>query len=188
MRKPVSRAGEKLRAALTEWRDLLPDLNGLVAADLGANVGGFTECLLSHGVARVYAIDTGYGVLAWELRNDPRVTTMERTNALHVRLPEPMDLVTIDVAWTRQKHIIPAALRLVRPTGWVVSLVKPHYEADEAILRGGILPPEALLSVLDRVRSDVAAAHGEVVAEMESPIRGSKGNIEHLWLVRLRGT
>jgi len=186
MKAWVSRGGEKLAAALAAWRDVLPDLHGLVAADFGANVGGFTECLLAHGVARVYAVDTGYGVLAWTLRNDPRVVVMERTNALHVQLPEALDIVAIDVAWTRQKHVIPAALRLLKPTGWVLSLVKPDYEADETERRGGVLPAEVLDSVLQRVRRDAISAGVEVVAEKASPIRGCKGNIEYFWLLRRR--
>ena len=180
----VSRAGEKLDAALREWADVLPPVAGTVAADLGSNVGGFVECLLEHGAARVYALDTGYGVLAWALRQDPRVVVMERTNALHAELPEPADMVTVDVAWTRQRHIIPAAIRLVTARGPIISLVKPSYEADRAERRGGVLKPEALAGVLARVRNDVAACGAEIVAEMESPIRGGKGNVEHLWLIR----
>ena len=184
MRKWVSRGGEKLDAALRAWQDLLPDLGEVVAADLGANVGGFTECLLAHGVGKVYAVDTGYGVFAWTLRNDPRVVVMERTNALHVVLPELVDLVTVDVAWTRQKHVVPAALRLLKPHGWIVSLVKPHYEAQQLERRGGVLPPDMLPRVLDRVRSDVTDIGGRIASEMESPLRGRKGNVEYLWLIR----
>jgi len=182
----VSRGGEKLDAALRAWGDLLPRLEGIVAADLGSNVGGFVDCLLGHGAAKVYAIDTGYGVLAWSLRQDPRVVVMERTNALHVTLPEPADLVTVDVGWTRQRHILPAAWRLVRPGGPVITLVKPQYEADEAERRRGVLRPEAQSAVLARVRADVVAAGGQIVAETGSPVRGTGGNVEYLWLVRRR--
>ena len=182
----VSRGGEKLEAALRAWSHLLPPLQGLVAADFGSNVGGFVQCLLAHGVGKVYALDTGYGVLAWSLRQDARVIVMERTNALHVALPEPVDLVTADMGWTRQKYLLPAAWRLLRPGGPIISLVKPHYEAEASERRRGVLNPEALPGVLERVRRDVADAGGEIVAEMESPLKGGGGNVEYLWLMRKR--
>src|SRR3954470_5640444 len=121
----VSRAGQKLDHALTTFSI---DVAGLTCADLGCNAGGFTDCLLQRGAAKVYAVDTGYGALAWTLRKDPRVVVMERTNAMHVELPEPVPFVCIDVAWTRQRHILPAGRRLVTPDGRVVTLIKPHYE------------------------------------------------------------
>src|SRR4051812_36399113 len=101
----VSRAGQKLYHGLTEFK-INPA--GLVAADLGCNTGGFTDCLLQLGARKVYAVDTGYGVLDYKLRKDPRVVVMERTNAMHVVLPEMVGIVVIDVAWTRQKNILPA--------------------------------------------------------------------------------
>jgi 23S rRNA (cytidine1920-2'-O)/16S rRNA (cytidine1409-2'-O)-methyltransferase len=100
----VSRAGLKLDHALTAFA---VDVTGLVCADLGCNAGGFTDCLLQRGAAKVYAVDTGYGALDWKLRKDPRVVVMERTNAMHVTLPEPVGFVCIDVAWTRQRRILP---------------------------------------------------------------------------------
>src|SRR5918997_6622076 len=141
----VSRAGFKLDHALATFR---LEVTGLVCADLGCNAGGFTDCLLRRGAARVYAIDTGYGALDWKLRKDPRVVVMERTNAMHATLPEPVSLVTIDVAWTKQKHILPAARRMVAGDGWVVSLIKPHYEADPALLVRGVLPAAAVPEVV----------------------------------------
>src|SRR5437016_12661481 len=115
----VSRAGQKLDHALDAFRI---DVAGLTCADLGCNVGGFADCLLQRGAAKVYAVDTGYGVLDWKLRNDPRVVVMERTNAMHVTLSEPVDLVTVDVAWTKQRHILPAAARIMKQDGRVISL------------------------------------------------------------------
>ena len=158
-------------------------VNSIVCADLGCSTGGFTDCLLQHGAARVYAVDTGYGVLDWKLRNDPRVIARERTNAMHVELPEPMNLVTIDVAWTRQRKILPAALRLLSPEGRVVSLIKPHYEAPAPLLRHGILPPDHHPAILAAVRQDVEQAGFAVEGEVESPIKGAKGNTELLWLL-----
>src|SRR6476660_6909523 len=115
----VSRAGIKLDYALTHFGI---DVTGCTCADLGSNTGGFVDCLLQRGAAKVYAIDTGYGALDWKLRKDARVIVMERTNAMHAELPEPVNLVTIDVAWTRQRHILPAARRMVRIDGTVVTL------------------------------------------------------------------
>ena len=106
----VSRAGVKLEAALKAFE---LDVTGLRCADLGCHAGGFTDCLLQRGAAAVHAVDTGYGVLDYRLRSDPRVTVLERTNALHFEPPEQVDMVTIDVAWTRQQHVIPAALRWI---------------------------------------------------------------------------
>ncbi len=177
----VSRGGEKLAAALDAF-GLAPA--GMICADLGCNVGGFTDCLLQRGAKRVYAVDTGYGELAWKLRKDPRVVVMERTNALHVELPEAVELVTIDVAWTRQHLILPAAARLLSPDGLIVTLIKPHYEADRAALRGGVLPEECLPDALDAVRGRLAKT-GMVIEQMiASPITGRKGNREYLGLVR----
>ncbi|TFG88259.1 MAG: TlyA family RNA methyltransferase, partial [Gemmatimonadales bacterium] len=123
----VSRAGRKLAAALDAFG---LDVAGAICADFGCNVGGFTDCLLRRRAARVYAVDTGYGALAWTLRTSDRVVVMERTNALHCPVPEPVDLVTIDVGWTPQSRIVPAAMRWLKPAGGgrIVSLLKPHYE------------------------------------------------------------
>src|SRR5580765_6670445 len=125
MAEYVSRAGQKLEHALKTFS---VDPCGLTCADLGSNVGGFVDCLLQHGAAKVYAVEKGYGVLEWKLRKDARVIVMERTNAMHIELPEMVDLVTIDVAWTRQKNILPAAARILQPHGLVITLIKPHYE------------------------------------------------------------
>ena len=108
----VSRGGEKLAAALDRFG---LDVTGLVCADLGSHVGGFVDCLLRRGAARVHSVDTAYGTLAWKLRRDSRVVVYERTNAMHVSLPEPVDLVTIDVGWTPQVRILPNVARLVTP-------------------------------------------------------------------------
>ncbi len=123
----VSRGGQKLDHALAA---LGIGVTGKICADLGCSTGGFTDCLLSHGAAKVYAVDTGYGVLDWKLRKDSRVVVMERVNAMHAELPEAMEIITIDVGWTRQRHILPSARRMLAPDGVVISLVKPHYEAD----------------------------------------------------------
>ena len=170
----VSRGGLKLDHAL---RTFGVTAKARVAADLGCSTGGFTDVLLRGGAARVYAVDTGYGVLDWTLRNDGRVVVMERTNAMHVALPEPADLVVIDAGWTRQGKVLPHVRTLLSDAGEVVTLVKPHYEVDAAELRPrrGVLPDERLPEVLASVRTDVAASGFELVGEVESPVRGSRG-------------
>ena len=178
----VTRAGDKLAFALTHFG---LDPTGLVCADLGCHAGGFTDCLLQHGAARIYAVDTGHHVLDWKLRTDPRVVVMERTNALYLRLPEPVDLVTVDVGWTPQRRVIPVALRLLRCGGAVVSLLKPHYEASPRERVGGRVRPEALQAVVQRVLEEIKQAGGLLEGVVESPIRGEKGqNTEYLVLIR----
>jgi 23S rRNA (cytidine1920-2'-O)/16S rRNA (cytidine1409-2'-O)-methyltransferase len=179
----VSRAGQKLDHALAHFG---LDISGLTCADLGSNTGGFVDVLLRRGAAKVYAIDTGYGVLDWKLRKDPRVVVMERTNAMHVALPEKVQVVTIDVAWTKQKHILPSARAMLADDGICVSLIKPHYEAAAAQLKKGVLPAELVGEVVDAVKRDIAAAGFDVVGVVESPIKGAKGNVEVLVLLRPR--
>jgi len=156
---------------------------GKVAADLGCNVGGFTDCLLQRGATRVYAVDTAYGVLAWTLRKDPRVVVTERTNALHVTLPEPVDVVTIDVGWTRQEKILPVAAKLLKPGGMLLSLIKPHYESDQARRQQGVLSAAESAAQLDLVVMQIKALGFAVRGVVQSPIQGQKGNVEFVaWL------
>src|SRR4051812_31742345 len=168
----VSRAGLKLDHALNAFG---VGAAGKVCADLGSNTGGFVDCLLQRGAKKVYAIDTGYGALEWKLRKDPRVVAMERTNAMHVKLPEQVKLVSIDVAWTKQKHILPAARKLLQEDGIAISLIKPQYEAGVPLLREGVLPGEHLEAVLQAVKSDIAASGFQLLGLIESPIRGGEG-------------
>jgi 23S rRNA (cytidine1920-2'-O)/16S rRNA (cytidine1409-2'-O)-methyltransferase len=178
----VSRGGLKLEHAL---RTFNLDVANFVCADLGCSTGGFTDCLLQAGAAKVYAVDTGYGVLDWKLRKDGRVVVMERTNAMHVELPEKVDLVVIDCAWTRQQHILPSAQRLLKPGGRIVTLIKPHYEANPADLRKGILPQALLQSVVADVETRIGTMGFRVLGSVESPIKGSKGNAEVLALLKV---
>lgn len=177
----VSRGGIKLQHALQTFN---MDVTGWVCADLGCSTGGFTDCLLQHGAKRIYAIDTGYGVLDWKLRNDARVVVKERTNAMHVSLPETVDLVVIDCAWTKQAYILPAAKQLLKPDGQIVTLLKPHYEASPKMLRKGILPQDKVDSVVRDVIDRITGSGWSVVNRVESPIKGSKGNTE--WLLQLK--
>ncbi|PJE76198.1 TlyA family rRNA (cytidine-2'-O)-methyltransferase [Candidatus Uhrbacteria bacterium CG10_big_fil_rev_8_21_14_0_10_48_11] len=178
----VSRAGQKLAHAITTFG---VKVNGKLCADFGCSTGGFTDCLLQNGAVKVYAVDTAYGVLEWKLRNDTRVVVLERTNALHVELPEPVDVIAIDVGWTKQKLIVPNALTLLKPDGCIISLMKPHYEAEPAWRQAGKVKEEFLPNVIAKVKSELAAI-GAVVEQMtESPIVGSKGgNKEYLLLIR----
>jgi 23S rRNA (cytidine1920-2'-O)/16S rRNA (cytidine1409-2'-O)-methyltransferase len=173
----VSRAGLKLAHALDHFAIAV---TACVCADLGSNAGGFVDCLLQRGASRVYAIDTGYGALDWRLRRDPRVVVMERTNAMHVELAERVARVTIDVAWTKQRHILPAARRMIADDGIVVTLIKPHYEAEAGLLRKGVLAAEAVEEIVAAVEADIRAAGFEVVGTVRSPITGAKGNVEVL--------
>ena len=176
----VSRGGEKLAAALAAF-DVVPA--DAVCADLGCNVGGFTDALLACGAQRVYAIDTGYGTLAYRLRTDPRVVVLERTNAMHVTLDEPMDLVVVDVGWTRQRHVLPNARRLVKPRARIITLIKPHYEAEKHQLEGGVLPAPLAREVLEATCRTIAELDLAVLAILPSPIVGRKGNREYLALL-----
>ena len=127
----VSRGGEKLDAAL---RHFAVDVAACVCADLGSHVGGFVDCLLRRGAVRVYSVDTAYGILAWKLRKDPRVTVLERTNAMHLTLPETIELITVDVGWTPQSKILPNVAPMLASDARVITLVKPHYEAPADVL------------------------------------------------------
>jgi len=178
----VSRAGEKLAAGLDAFG---LSVTGATCADFGCNVGGFTDCLLARGAARVYAVDTGYGALAWKLRTCERVVVMERTNALHCDVPEPVDLVAIDVAWTPQERIVPAAMRWLRPGGAILSLLKPHYERAKRPGRGDRSPlgdADARRLCLD-VCLRLGASGFRTQAVAASPIRGKGGNVEFLLLL-----
>lgn len=176
----VSRSGLKLHAAL---RAFGLDVSGHVCADFGSQVGGFVDCLLQHGAMKVYAVEPGYGVLDYRLRKDERVVVCERTNALRFTCPEPCDLVTIDVGWTPQRLILPAARRALKPGGVVITLVKPHYEAPQVWLRSGVLPSGRLDEVLATCRADVSELGWRIDQEVESPIAGHGGNVERLWLL-----
>jgi 23S rRNA (cytidine1920-2'-O)/16S rRNA (cytidine1409-2'-O)-methyltransferase len=177
----VSRGGLKLQHALTTF-NFSPA--GLTCADLGANIGGFTDCLLQSGAAKVYAVDTGYGTLAWKLRTDPRVITLERSNALHLAPAAPggVDLVVLDMGWTPQRLCIPAALRWLKPapTSRIITLIKPHYEQAPAPheSRETVLTPEHAAEVAARVLAEMPALGATVLASTPSPIRGgaSRGN------------
>ena len=176
----VSRGGLKLAHALDHFGLNCTDL---VCADLGSHVGGFVECLLQRGAARVYSVDTCYGTFAWKLRRDTRVVLLERTNAMHVELPEPVDLVTIDVGWTRQAKILPHARTLLKPTGRIITLIKPQYEASEEQHEGGVVSAKQREAIVSGVRARIHEYGLEVAGLVDSPITGHGGNHEVLALL-----
>lgn len=172
----VSRAGEKLQFALNQFSVSVKDLT---IADFGSSTGGFVDCLLQNGVKKIFSVDTAYGELAWVLRNDPRVVVMERTNAMHVVLPEKVDLITVDTSWTKQKNVLPNVFRNLKDGGKVISLIKPHYEAGK-----GKLTDEEVKQVLQKVREEIKKIGGDIEKLIESPILGEKGkNREYLALI-----
>lgn len=202
----VSRAGEKLEFALKSFN---MDVEGLICADFGSSTGGFVDCLLQHGAGKVYAVETGYGLLDWKLRNDARVVVLERTNAVHVELPEQVDLLTIDTGWTKQSAILPSAYKNLKINGRVISLVKLSFEAGgqsrqvkgqpkgEEKVGGGNYsgshkktPPDTnctdqIDSILQKVEQDIADSGFSIIQSAQSPVLGAKGkNIEYLYLLK----
>jgi 23S rRNA (cytidine1920-2'-O)/16S rRNA (cytidine1409-2'-O)-methyltransferase len=185
----VSRGGLKLQHALDTFGI---DVRGLVVIDVGASTGGFTDCLLQRGAARVYAIDVGYGQLAWKLRQDPRVVVLERTNIRYLeRLPDGAlaDLATVDVSFISLTKVLPAVLRLLKPDGFIIALVKPQFEAGpRRVSRGGVVRDPAVHRDVLRQIISWAQEHELVVRGLtRSPILGPAGNVEFLlWLDRRR--
>ena len=178
----ASRAGEKLEHAIKEFS---ANVTNLVCADFGSSTGGFVDCLLQNGAQKVYAVETGYGTLDWKLRNDPRVVVMERQNAMHVVLPEKVDFITIDTSWTKLEKVVPNALLNLKLEGHIITLVKPHYEADQPRLVKGKLPEESIPEVLSEVKIKLKALGLELLGETESPILGEKGkNKEFLFYLK----
>lgn len=181
----VSRGGEKLEAALEAFG--LVDLQGWICADVGASTGGFTDCILQHGAQQVYAIDVGYGILHWKIRQDQRVTVMERTNARHVvKIPLPPQLVTVDASFISLKILLPVVSGWFAENGQVVALIKPQFEAgrqDAARGDGVIRDPLVHQKVLREVLQYANEAGYEIRGLIQSPLFGPKGNTEFLvWL------
>jgi 23S rRNA (cytidine1920-2'-O)/16S rRNA (cytidine1409-2'-O)-methyltransferase len=174
----VSRGGEKLAGALDGFAI---DVGGIVAADVGASTGGFTDCLLQRGVVRVYAIDSGTGQLHWRLRQDARVVSLEQTNARHLAsLPERVGLVSVDVSFISLTRLLPSIAGWLDPGGQLVALVKPQFEAEPAqVAPGGVVrDPAVQRLVLLRVMLAAQAAGFGIQGWLRSPLVGPKGNVE----------
>jgi 23S rRNA (cytidine1920-2'-O)/16S rRNA (cytidine1409-2'-O)-methyltransferase len=204
----VSRGGIKLQHAIEQFS---LNVQNLVVLDIGSSTGGFVDCLLQNGAAKVYAVDTAYGEFAWKLRNDPRVVVMERTNILHLdSLPGPkegsdprlkivpsevgsrlsegsdpslVDLVTIDASWTKLEKILPVVEKFLKPGGQIVALLKPHYQADKSKLVKGVLEESEALKVKEKVELEIRNLKFEIGNSIESPILGGGGNREYLLLL-----
>ena len=178
----VSRGGLKLEKAI---KDFNLDLNGKSALDIGASTGGFTDCMLKNGAVKVFAIDVGYGQLAWVLRNDPRVVCMERTNVRYVK-PEDLgmsvDFASIDVAFISLKKVLPVAFQLITPQGEIVCLIKPQFEAGrEKVGKHGVVrDPEVHKEVIDSIIGFSIENGFSIQGLSFSPIKGPEGNIEYL--------
>ena len=178
----VSRGGLKLEKAL---RDFGVDPTGYVCSDSGASTGGFTDCLLQQGASKVFAIDVGYGQLDWKIRSDPRVVVMERTNVRYVtpeQLGEPLDLSVIDVSFISLKIVLPVIKTFLKPTGQVLCLIKPQFEAgkDKVGKKGVVREPETHKEVLDNFVALANSLDFKILGLTFSPVKGPEGNIEFL--------
>ncbi|MDM8271392.1 TlyA family RNA methyltransferase [Thermophilibacter provencensis] len=184
----VSRGGLKLECGLDEFG---VNPTGLACLDVGCSTGGFTDCLLKRGAAFVISVDVGYAQFSWELRQDPRVRLLERTNIVDVPGivgAGAVDLAVCDVSFTSVLTVLPAVLELLRPHGTFLTLVKPQFEAPrEEVGEGGVVrDPAVRLAALERVRDAFEEGGLTVVGTCESPITGHKGNVEYL-LCGVRG-
>lgn len=178
----VSRGGLKLEKAMQSFPI---DLKGTICADIGASTGGFTDCMLQNGASKVYAVDVGYGQLAWSLRSDERVVCMERTNArylTHEQIPDELDFASIDVSFISLKLILPAVRGLLKENGTVACLVKPQFEAGKEKVgkKGVVRDPAVHLEVLEHFLIYARESGFTVKGLTFSPIRGPEGNIEYL--------
>ena len=178
----VSRGGLKLEKAL---RDFGVKPEGFVCSDSGASTGGFTDCLLQQGAKKVFAIDVGYGQLDWKIRNDERVVVMERTNIRNVTpedLGEPLDLSVIDVSFIGLEIVLPAVKNLLKPTGQVLCLIKPQFEAGKENVgkKGVVRDPKIHKMVLDNFVNLAKSLNFNILGLTFSPVKGPEGNIEFL--------
>ncbi len=180
--KYVSRGGLKLEKAM----QLFPiDLNGKICMDIGASTGGFTDCMLQNGAQRVYSVDVGYGQLAWQLRQDPRVVNLERTNARYLtreQVPEEIDFFSVDVSFISLRIILPAVRPLLRDGGQAVCLIKPQFEAGrEKVGKKGVVRDRAVHEEVVETICRFAVENGYSVLGLTfSPVKGPEGNIEYL--------
>jgi 23S rRNA (cytidine1920-2'-O)/16S rRNA (cytidine1409-2'-O)-methyltransferase len=182
----VSRGGEKLDAALLAFELRVV---GLICADVGSSTGGFSDCLLQHGAAKIYAIDVGKGQLHWKLRKDTRVVVMEEQNARYIeKLPEPVDLITIDASFISLRTLLPVVSKWLAPNGAVVALIKPQFEAgkhEAARGKGVIRDIQVHSRILHDILSFASAEEFSLRGLLRSPVLGPKGNVEFLlWLDR----
>ena len=187
--KYVSRGGLKLEKAM----QVFPiDLNDTICADIGASTGGFTDCMLQNGAKKVYAIDVGYGQLAWKLRTDERVINLERTNFRYVtneQIPEALDFASVDVSFISLKHILPTMKTLLKDGATAVCLIKPQFEAgkDKVGKKGVVRDSAVHLEVIENVKTYILSNGFSLLSLDFSPIKGPEGNIEYLAYIRSDG-
>lgn len=186
----VSRGGLKLAHALSCFQ---MNVGGMVCMDVGASTGGFTDCLLQHGAKRVYAVDVGYGQLDWKIRNDNRVIVLEKQNIRHMDrtlVPEPIDLLVMDVSFISLKTALPPALPFLKPCGAVIALIKPQFEAGrEQVGKGGVIRnasvrEEVVRGLLKFFSQELKL---KIAGLVTSPIHGAKGNEEYLIYMKING-
>jgi 23S rRNA (cytidine1920-2'-O)/16S rRNA (cytidine1409-2'-O)-methyltransferase len=182
----VSRGGLKLQKALEQFP---LDLSGCVCMDIGASTGGFSDCMLQHGATKVYAIDVGYGQLAWKLRADPRVVNLERTNFRYVtreQIPEAIDFASVDVSFISLRLIVPVMRDLLRSGGKAVCLIKPQFEAgrDKVGKKGVVREQSVHIEVVEGIVAFLLETGFSVLGLDYSPVKGPQGNIEYLVLVQ----
>ena len=178
--KYVSRGGIKLEKAILEFK---VDVKDKVCLDIGASTGGFTDCLLQSGAKKVYALDVGYGLLAWKLRNDPRIVNIEKTNIRYLDkslIKEKADIITIDVSFISLTKVISVIIDLLRPHGIIIALIKPQFELKRGdVGKGGIVKDEAMhMEAVDKIKDFAITLGLEIKGVIESPIFGQKGNRE----------
>ena len=178
----VSRGGLKLEKAVNHFE---LSLEGLICMDIGASTGGFTDCMLQNGAAKVFAVDVGYGQFAWKLRQDPRVVCMEKTNIRYVTpedIGEPLDFASVDVSFISLTKVLPAARELLTADGRMVCLIKPQFEAgrEKVGKKGVVRDPAVHIEVIEKVIGIADQLHFKVLGLDYSPIKGPEGNIEYL--------
>ena len=180
----VSRGGNKLQAAIDAFS---LDPTHLICADFGASTGGFTDCLLQSGAAKVYAIDVGYGQLAWKIRQHPKVVVMERTNARHLEsLPDPIDVITADLSFISITKVLPAMLRVARSKAQAIVLIKPQFEVGPKGTEKGLVKDPLIRAAAIQTCIDACLSYGcSLLGQIPSPVHGAKkGNIEELLHLR----
>lgn len=178
----VSRGALKIEEAIKKNSI---EINDLVCMDVGASTGGFTDCLLQHGASKVYAVDVGYGQLAWKIRQDPRVVTIERTNIRHMAfetIGEKVDLVSIDTSFISLKIVIPSVLKFIKPDAIILALIKPQFEVGRGkVGKGGVVRDPALHDeVIDQISAFVTTLNLKIISTIPSPVLGPKGNKEFI--------
>lgn len=176
----ASRGGNKLAAALDKSG---VSVEGFVVADFGSSTGGFVDVLLQRGASRVYAVEIGFGLLDWRLRNDSRVTVMERTDARTATLPELVDLITADIGFTRQVDFIPPALTMIKPNGLIISLIKPQYEVSGRELVRGRLTQDLIDRIVNRVVDQSRHLGANVIEVFPSAVKGKDAKVQEFFMI-----